>query len=248
MYSRVPHTSTLRVNFQQDVAPDEHEIMGLESLENVQFPVCRVVNGVKGGYFELPKLMEWVKHNKKDPITRDTMNWNDYEAVEWEEGTLPEESNKLYNYRSAALTLRLLQLGEFDLERDSEFHYFDHRRYREIREIFRQATLNPMQPRDFWLNTYWIVHQYDPLTEYPPQGIVYPPAVVNAAANPVLFRNFMERLRSFFRHDMATIVNDGDFLDMYWEAHPMDPHRDPPAVQTAYAAMVRRRQAARSQH
>jgi hypothetical protein len=239
-FSPVPHTSMLSINF-QEVARDEHEMMGLESLEKVQFPVCRMVGGTKGGFFELPKLMEWVRRNQTDPITRQPMNWNDYEAVQWEEGSLPEESNKLYNYRTTDLTLRLLQLGEFDLERDSEFHFFDRQRYREIREAFRQATLNPMQPRDFWLNTYWIVHQYDPLTEFPPQGIIYPPFMPFVATNPDRFRDFMESLRTLFRRDMATRVPRSAFVDLYWEAHPLDPQRDPPMVQRHYAEMMRRR-------
>lgn len=109
MYSKVPHTSKLHVNCQE-----EDVMMGLESLDNVQYPVRRVVNG--GGYFELPKLMEWVQRERNDPITRQSMNWNNYEAVKW---TLPGEANRLYNYRSAELTLQLLQLCELDLARDS---------------------------------------------------------------------------------------------------------------------------------
>jgi hypothetical protein len=87
----------------------QRDIISQEPVNDMAFPICKTngINGQRGGFFDLNKVVKWVRENGTDPIlTTQQMDWGNYRAVRWtNERNLPVYRNRQYSHR---LTERLL--------------------------------------------------------------------------------------------------------------------------------------------
>jgi hypothetical protein len=164
----IPYTSTLFLE-NSDLAEDTENI-SFEPLTEFTDIVCRTAGvrtnpkGVGLYYISLNNLIKYVRESRKDPITRDTINWKNYETVMLNVNeSLEEKIKRLDNYYATETKLQSLQNVRFALTDKGRFWKYQAFRYL----IKNLVDAHPVREDLGWLYDYWLYFGYDENKDLP---------------------------------------------------------------------------------
>jgi hypothetical protein len=218
---------SVKVNF-QDIAPGELEMIEQSQLESVPFLVYKT-NGQRG-YFNLSKLMKWVRENGTDPINpREAFNWDNYRAVNWiHNENLPSYLHRQYNPRATERILKLLKNGVIGQPYDERRE----REYVQFRILMTESVNANLFHQIDWLNDYWTFHPYSPHHDADIIGLRLPDEYKRHSIdnNTMLID---------FRMSMRQRLNDArdHLVARYWANHPIT-IADPDFVRENYESSI----------
>ena len=185
----------------RSVISDENDLISHELVEKIKYPICRL----RTSYFDLLQLMKWVQEKGTDPLTRQPIEWGDYEAVNIDRGNA--------DYRTATRILTLLK-NKCDARHDDTVLFQDYDSFRlRMANYMKTGAVNTIP----WLVDYWIYHPYDPHIDQPNVGFVLPTEFHHSTV-PSVDRT----LQTCFRYGMAVNIRYGEYVIMlYWRFHPI---------------------------
>ena len=198
---------SVKVDF-KDIAPGELEMIEQSQLESVPFLVYKT-NGQRG-YFNLTKLIKWVRENGTDPINpREDFRWGNYKAVDWVRNEhTPQYLPRQYNPRTTERLLRLLENGTIGQPYDEGRE----REYVQFRILMTESVNANLFHQIEWLNDYWTFHPYNPQIDADIVGLRLPDEYKRDVVLDVAARND-------FRVKMCHIRDH--LVARYWANHPI---------------------------
>jgi hypothetical protein len=193
----------------------QRDIISHEPIHEMAFPICKTngIDGQRGGFFDLNKVMKWVRDNGTDPmLTGQPMDWNNYRAVRWTNAqNIRVNINRQYNYRATEWVLHLLRRGAIGQALPPPIE----EQYIQFRILMAESANANFFDQIDWLRDYWICHPYDPL---------YDAEIIGLRVPPPQHEYRVTRVRwTAFRHRMLLKLqnNPRDHLvAQYWKFHP----------------------------
>ncbi len=221
----IPYTSTLFVENKSVV--NDIEITSQQPLSRIPYLLCRTIgrSEVRGGYWDYEGLKAWVDAKGTDPVTREPINWNEYEAVFL---NVPEEplSIKLLReacYYETEIALLKLQGKSLTIKEREDIRY---KSFRRLMLYLFQEHVYDICP---WMYDYWVNHPY-----IPEKDEIYIQRIDRLVQHLSLVKGDEPKSFVNFRHAMASLINTRRFenpneralVRLYWHCHPISHNTD----------------------
>jgi hypothetical protein len=204
------------------------ELLSQRPVTDFQHLLCRTSGreGIRGGYWELSGLIEWVDAHGTDPLTMLPMNWSDYEAVSLNvtgESLLEKFLRQCSNYGTE---IALLELQKETTGRRFTIQDRKECQYRSFRMLMKCVLEERMDQEYPWVYDYWVYHPYNPGIDAPIIQSVE--RIVEGRRREILMTSDGIGSWVHFRYVMAKRINATRSSDpgqnlvvkLYWECHP----------------------------